>query len=467
MASTICEARDNAAFDCKRAFKFVKSNEALQPSEYGKANFSKRLANTFFYCVTAMVLFYIILLWQVGATQSAAALLIGFVFFTPLTQISAYKGHSDFSRLVLIVSCNFYIFFASMGLNHQTHSEYYCLPLVMVTLMLFDSNKSGKLIFGIASAFVTWILIENSITLKIGSISTDSYFPYDLISKINFIGAFTILAFFIVIFNSASKKRLLYEVGLITKLKVDQELLAAERLKVAHSAKMASIGEMSAGLAHEINNPLATILSSISLLRKTKDNEKIFDSTADTIERASDRISQIVEGLKKFSHTSQAMPYKAESISVLIQEAKTLVEMRIRQVAVPIKLVLSSDSHLFCNENEIVQVLINLINNAIDAAKIADEKWVEVLLFDEGLDVVVQVINSGPVISKSIQDKMFNPFFTTKDIGEGTGLGLSISKGLLDLHNASIQVNANHKNTCLEIRFKKYIKLPAASSASS
>lgn len=114
-----------------------------------------------------------------------------------------------------------------------------------------------------------------------------------------------------------------------------------------------------------------------------------------------------------------------------------------------------SQSQILCNEIEIEQVLINLIGNGIDAAKSQPHKWVKILIYDDNKDVVVEVADSGAGIPNSIREKIFEPFYTTKPVGEGTGLGLSITKGILDEHHATISLVPDAMNTCFQVRFKR------------
>ena len=103
-----------------------------------------------------------------------------------------------------------------------------------------------------------------------------------------------------------------------------------------------------------------------------------------------------------------------------------------------------------------------MINNAIDAAKLLEDKWVELKIFDENSFVVIQVRDSGSGIPVDVAAKLFDPFFTTKPVGEGTGLGLPIVKGILDEHKAKFEINHNDEHTCFEIQFKimEVLKMP-------
>jgi signal transduction histidine kinase len=109
---------------------------------------------------------------------------------------------------------------------------------------------------------------------------------------------------------------------------------------------------------------------------------------------------------------------------------------------------------IFCDDIEIEQVIINLISNAIDAAENGDENWIKIKVFDNSKYAILQISDSGLIIPDKIRDKIFEPFFTTKPVGEGTGLGLSIAKGILDEHNAVINMSFS-PNTCFEICFPK------------
>ncbi len=107
------------------------------------------------------------------------------------------------------------------------------------------------------------------------------------------------------------------------------------------------------------------------------------------------------------------------------------------------------------DEVEMEQVLINLLNNAIFAAKKSEEKWVKVNAFQKDGFLHVQVTDSGPPISSEVIDKLFQPFFTTKPVGEGTGLGLSISKAIIDQHHGTLEFLPSSKHTCFEIRLRE------------
>lgn len=232
--------------------------------------------------------------------------------------------------------------------------------------------------------------------------------------------------------------------------------LKATNEQLIQASKLALLGEMSAGVAHEINNPLSIIKASTDLIEKKFKNDPVkFSQKIEGIKRACDRISKIVNGLRKFSRAGGDSRKEICSVKSVVTESVGLLDLKAKDCLVELHLDCQSDSFIFCDEVEIQQVICNLLGNAIDAAKVQTDKWVKVLVYDQLGQVIIEVVDSGRGIPKEIQDKIFNPFFTTKSVGEGTGLGLSISKGILDDHLAHIELVSNKANTCFQIRFMR------------
>ena len=231
--------------------------------------------------------------------------------------------------------------------------------------------------------------------------------------------------------------------------------LEKQQKDLVRISRLTSLGEMSAGLAHEINNPLTIILGATNLLHKYRDNPEQFDGKIETINKASTRIAKIVTGLRKFSRSEDHSEQNNHSLTSIIQEAQFLTEAKAKRCQTSVHYDFKSDAKILCNNIEIEQVVVNLISNAIDAVKNNQDKWVKVSVLEDSSQIILRVTDSGQGIPSAVLDKLFNPFFTTKIVGEGTGLGLSISKGILDEHKASIAVRPDMLNTCFEVRFPK------------
>ena len=241
----------------------------------------------------------------------------------------------------------------------------------------------------------------------------------------------------------------------VTEKIVGDQKLEVARLNAAHASRLASLGEISAGVAHEINNPLAIISSAISLMAKYLKDDSKYTKKIESINSAVTRIAKIVNGLKKFSRSNDQADRNPAFIAEILRESIELISPKAKRDTVSIDISSKTESQILCDVLEIEQVIVNLVNNAIDAAKDTPGKWVKVRLFDQNEKIVLQIEDSGPGLTKEVEAKLFQPFFTTKPVGEGTGLGLSICKGILDQHSAEIYFNKNFKNTCFEVVFEK------------
>jgi PAS domain S-box-containing protein len=240
----------------------------------------------------------------------------------------------------------------------------------------------------------------------------------------------------------------------------DLELqLDLERRKALQNAKLASLGEMSAGIAHEINSPLTIILGSLDLLERYRVEPEKFNRYIEAVRREGEKIAHIAGGLTKFSRRSEHSLRAPKVLAEIVEDVARLIGPTSKKFATSLELDLQTKAQIVCNEIEIAQVIHNLLANAIDAAKNAakntSEKWVRVKLFENDQQVILQVLDSGPGIPVGLEEKIFEPFYTTKPVGSGTGLGLSIVRGILKDHGASLEVLKIDGQNCFELRFAK------------
>lgn len=227
--------------------------------------------------------------------------------------------------------------------------------------------------------------------------------------------------------------------------------------RLMNAEKLATLGELSAGIAHEINNPLAIISASAqSIAKHSTDSAKVV-SKVESIQKSCTRISKIVDGLRKFSRKDAGNEMSDKSFFAIAEEVLALTLHKANALKVPVLLDCKSKALIRCDEVRIEQVFVNLVSNALHAVKELSQKWVKLVVEDDDAkgELVVQVIDSGNGIPPEIQKKIFEPFFTTKPVGEGTGLGLSITRGILEEHHATLSIRNDLPNTCFEIRFKK------------
>jgi two-component system, NtrC family, sensor kinase len=241
----------------------------------------------------------------------------------------------------------------------------------------------------------------------------------------------------------------------ITEKEKAQDELEVQRSKAVYSAKMASLGEMAAGIAHEINNPLTVIITSAELLMEiiTESNISVdtVNNYSEKIQKMAERISKIVKGLKNISRDSDSDPFLDTQIKSVIDETLEFCMAKFKKDNIVIN-VSDYDENLTlkCRATEIAQVLLNLLGNSYDAIKDANiegEKWIQINIEDTEDRIKMDIIDCGKGIPDDIREKIMQPFFTTKEIGKGTGLGIPISKGLIESHRGTFEIDANSENT--------------------
>jgi C4-dicarboxylate-specific signal transduction histidine kinase len=229
--------------------------------------------------------------------------------------------------------------------------------------------------------------------------------------------------------------------------------LEEQKAKAVHSARLAALGEMSAGIAHEINNPLSVIGGSVykvkSLLNKKGEGFGVELDSLSKITQMVKRIEKIVKGLRAYSRDGSADAMEYFSFKQLIEDVEVLAQHRVQSSGATLKFDIDPTiEKAFGQEVRLSQVIINLINNAADAIKDLNiEKWIELHASIKGQRIFVSVTDCGHGIPLEIRQKMMQAFFTTKQIGVGTGLGLSISRTIIAEHGGDLTYDENCPNT--------------------
>jgi PAS domain S-box-containing protein len=247
-----------------------------------------------------------------------------------------------------------------------------------------------------------------------------------------------------------------YVLGLmedVTQKKETQALLL-------QNSKMSSLGEMAAGIAHEINNPLAAIRARAQMMSEMASGGNLSPEAilncAQKIDETSVRISKIIAGLRNFARQGQQDPYQMTSIKELIESVMDLSRANLKNKGIDLRLRgVDLGLQVECRSGQIVQVLINLINNAVDAVIEVSDRWIGIEFKDSDDHIEILVSDSGRGIPENLRDKVMLPFFTTKEVGKGTGLGLSISKGIIESHKGTFVLDTTSARTCFVLRLPK------------
>lgn len=224
----------------------------------------------------------------------------------------------------------------------------------------------------------------------------------------------------------------------VRELHETNEKLRNARLALKHSEKLAILGQISAGIAHELNNPLGIIMMNSHLLLEELPEGSQAKDDIQVIAEQAQRCKSIVSGLLNFAR-KQKVKYQLTNLVQLLEKAS-------RQLIVPsnVNILIESklqNPELMIDPDQFMDVFINLYKNAIEA--MPDGGELHVIAEDAGNQVKIHVKDQGIGIPEEHRDKLFVPFFTTKEVGKGTGLGLPLVYGVVKMHQGKIEINSN------------------------
>ncbi|MCP4622179.1 MAG: GAF domain-containing protein [bacterium] len=257
------------------------------------------------------------------------------------------------------------------------------------------------------------------------------------------------------------KRRLEEANAEINKLNKDLEAkiedLRAAQDQIIQTEKLAVAGRLAAGVAHEVNNPIGIIINRIECLQSEAEEKGLSDELMKdlgTISNYAHKISKIVEDLAIFSRTTYSESESSRiDINDVLEDVFFLVEQKIKGKKIRFMKKLHPESlYVMGDPGRLEQVFINIIDNAIHA--ISDKGSITVTTGAEKNYICAEITDSGPGIPEEHLNKIYDPFFTTKEVGKGTGLGLPISQAIIADCNASIDVESRfNKGTTFTITF--------------
>ena len=226
----------------------------------------------------------------------------------------------------------------------------------------------------------------------------------------------------------------------ILELDVSNNKLASTQAALKQSEKLANMGQMAAGIAHEVNNPLGVVIMYSHILLDEMDPESPFYTDLKMIVEQADRCKNIVGGLLNFARKTKVVIDQVNIKKLIDNGLKAFVLQKSIDLDVRIN---AQNPVIECDQSQMVQVFANLFKNAVDAMPMGGELTVKVD-DKEGEDAFyIRIQDTGTGISKQNMDKMFEPFFTTKEKGQGTGLGLPIIYGIVKMHRGTMKVDSN------------------------
>lgn len=239
--------------------------------------------------------------------------------------------------------------------------------------------------------------------------------------------------------------------SLETKVEERTTQLQLAHQKLLQSDRLASLGQLSASVAHEINNPIAGVLNLTSLMQRIMTNEGVpphrigefreylRKATAETA-----RVGRIVSDLLSFSRRSKPQRSRAD-LNAIIRSTLSIIDHKLSLMNVRLNLHLDENiPRVFCDTSQMQQVIINLIMNAAEAMQSKEGGIVELTTEADASrsNLRLRVSDTGDGIPEELREKIFNPFFTTKEEGKGVGLGLAVVYGIIEAHHGDIQVDS-------------------------
>jgi two-component system C4-dicarboxylate transport sensor histidine kinase DctB len=267
---------------------------------------------------------------------------------------------------------------------------------------------------------------------------------------------------FLLLFLAQRRKNQRLQAGIRERLEREVELRTAELRQaqdgLVHAAKMAALGQMSAALAHEINQPLTALQMQLGSLRLLLDSGRP-EAVREGLQRIDgllQRMAALTGHLKTFARKTPAGLSERLCLGDVLEQALQLLAPRMRSEQVELRTRVDGEAEVLGDAIRLEQVLLNLLHNALDAMADSEARILEVRIARDGDACLLSVEDSGGGIAADALDRVFEPFFTTKPVGQGLGLGLAVSYGIVRELGGSLQAGNGERGALFTLR------LPAA-----
>jgi signal transduction histidine kinase len=381
---------------------------------------------------------------------SCAALAMCSLFIS--TKFNFSYGKRYLLIMLNLFVLNFHLLWVTAETSNNSMYVIGCYLTFIGTGMLFDDEKT--LIMFLLSMILPLVVFNGSVV--------DSTFPVNFIYLLFFSGAVINYLGLKDRFQLITKLRYLND-----EIKLKSKELDQERINTFNASKLASLGDMAGGIAHEMNNPLAIIQGFARKLKRSISDSKDGVNTEESVRslekiiETTNRMALIIDKLKKFSRDGTNDELSFIKPAALVESIVQFFDERFKTDLINCYSEINpnelKNAAIFCREVEISQVLINLINNAIHAAKENTSREAEVMIgcFSDKDYVYFTVEDSGSGVPQDIEAKIFEPFFTTKQDIKATGLGLSISKTVVEEYQGSIYLDRSVNTTKFVVKLKK------------
>jgi signal transduction histidine kinase len=249
---------------------------------------------------------------------------------------------------------------------------------------------------------------------------------------------------------------------MMDELETARDREKVQRAQLAHTEKMAAVGTLAAGVAHEVNNPLAGVLACVENMKADPDDAGAKDRYLDLIVDGLNRIERTVNTLLNFSRQRE-MSLEETSLNHNLKHVVELVGYQLRRADIEVVFDLDpSGAVVMADHFQMEQLFLNLVLNAVQAMPYGGELVLRTRVGEES--VRAEVRDTGTGIPEEIRERIFDPFFTTREVGEGTGLGLSVSDTITAAHGGTIEV---HSSEGVGTTFRVELPLPPADNGAT
>jgi C4-dicarboxylate-specific signal transduction histidine kinase len=241
-----------------------------------------------------------------------------------------------------------------------------------------------------------------------------------------------------------------------------QQLLMKNRSSNEYSTKMSSLGEMAGNIAHEINNPLTIVLGCVFKIKHATKKELIGEKEINTIVESAEKISETVERVGEIVNALQNISRKSDNkmaqtyLKEILKEVISITTFKLKEKQIEFTSYFDSDFMFLGDRVQASQVVLNLVNNAFYASD-KNSKPKVCIEFDEDEDFgYLHIVDNGEGVDKENIDRIFEPLFSTKPVGEGTGIGLAISSTMMKTMGGSIDYSRRDDLTYFTIKLPKF-----------
>jgi len=375
-------------------------------------------------------------------------MLPGGIFGTLLCALSLHlhRRYGNAGKLVFVIAANFLAVLSHQQLHGLIPSYLYLFATGTGPLVLFHPRDIRYMVICVVISLVAGLVTTSFPNLFGMPMPSLPPLAAQLMIPIVWITAYSI---------AIAPPALLF---LFTRKLHDKVL--AEQAKRFHSSRLQSLGEVAAGVAHEINNPLAVVIGKVDAMTEALADPAVWDmkkfqSDLQLIEQNAEHIGRIVRSLQTFSRQGPRDRATPVSVKALVDDTLLLMKHHLEKHVIRLDFSCPDDCRISVISSEIMQALSNLISNAIDAMADleADERQLAIRVLSLARTVQIEVADHGPGVPEAIVSRIFDPFFTTKVPGKGTGLGLSIVQEIMTRHHGQIRLERRDSQTVFIMEF--------------